>query len=317
MASSSTGPRLGIALGGGAARGWAHIGVLSALARLGVEPEIVCGTSIGALVGGIYAAGKLPQLEAWVSGLTRGSVVSLLDFTTAGGGAIGGRKLMDLYRRELGDPAIEELPKAFAAVATDLHTGSEVWLLEGSLLEAIRASISLPGVFTPVPARGRWLVDGGLVNPVPVNLCRALGAEIVIAVDLHSAALRANHGASKPGHEAQPAVVRDRSWWQRLARRSHGPESEAELEETPPSVASVIAASLDIMQARLSRSRLAGDPPDLLLTPSVRNVPTLEFSGGQATIEEGEDVVRRMTPAIVDLLGLESGPLAAPSGDTT
>ncbi len=306
MSSSSTRPRLGIALGGGAARGWAHIGVLSALARSGIEPEIVCGTSIGALVGGIYAAGKLGQLETWVASLTRRDVVSLLDFTTAGGGAIGGRKLMELYRRELGDPAIEELPKAFAAVATDLRTGSEVWLLEGSLLEAIRASISLPGVFTPVLARGRWLVDGGLVNPVPVSLCRALGAEIVIAVDLHGGALRPNHGASKPGHEAQPAVVRDRSWWQRLAGRSHEPEPESE-EETPHlSVASVIATSLDIMQARLSRSRLAGDPPDLLLSPSVRTVPTLDFAGGQATIEEGYDVVRRMMPALADVLGVDA-----------
>ncbi len=306
MSTSTPRPRLGIALGGGAARGWAHIGVLSALERLGVEPEIVCGTSIGALVGGLYAAGKLAQLEEWVSSLSRREVVTLLDFTTSGGGAISGRKLIELYRRELGDPAIEALPKAFAAVATDLHTGSEVWLLEGSLLDAIRASISLPGVFTPVLARGRWLVDGGLVNPVPVSLCRALGAEIVIAVDLHSGAARPNH---KPVAEAPPAVVRERTWWQRLARRRPAASGgEGEPATPPPSVASVVAASLDIVQARLARSRLAGDPPDLLLSPSVRHVPALEFAGGQPTIEEGYDVVRRMMPALTDLLGLEATP---------
>ncbi len=303
MSTSSPSPRLGIALGGGAARGWAHIGVLTALAEVGVEPEIVCGTSIGALVGGIYAAGKLAQLEAWVTALTRRDVVGLLDFTTAAGGAIGGRKLMELYRREIGDPALEELPKPFAAVATDLHTGSEVWLQEGPLLEAVRASISLPGVFTPVLVGGRLLVDGGLVNPVPVTLCRALGAELVIAVDLHGGAARPS---ARPAAEPHPAVVRDRRWWPRLARR-RPTERAGEREPAPPplSVASVVATSLDIIQARLARSRLAGDPPDLLLSPHVREVMPLDFIGGQTTIEEGYDVVRRMLPALDELLGRE------------
>lgn len=311
MSSKPSHPCLGLALGGGSARGWAHIGVLSALAQHGIEPAIVCGTSAGALVGGIWAAGRLPELEAWVGRLTRRDVVALLDFTMARGGAIGGRKLIELYRRQIGDLSIEDLPHRFAAVATELETGSEVWLQHGPLLHAIRASISLPGMFTPVLADGRWLVDGGLVNPVPVTLCRALGAEIVIAVDLHGSAGRPEH---RPRAESHPAVVRDGRWWQalsRLRRRAEdaaGEEAAAELPDTPeaPSTRAVIAAALDIMQARISRSRLAGDPPDLLLSPTVRHIAPLDFACGQPTIDEGYDVVRRMLPAIRDLLGLEA-----------
>ena len=316
MSTAKPQPRLGIALGGGAARGWAHIGVLSALAENGIEPEIVCGTSIGALVGGVYAAGKLPELESWVAALTRRDVIGLLDFTAAGGGAIGGRKLMQFFGAQVGELHIEELPLKFAAVATDLHTGTEVWLQVGPLLQAIRASLSLPGIFTPVFQDGRWLVDGGLVNPTPVSLCRALGAELVIAVDLHGA------GALRPGEAAELetplSVVQVRTGRSRLSRifsrRRTPPEEEAAAGEerepspkppVPPGVASVIATSLDIMQARLSRSRLAGDPPDLLLSPRVRQVPPLDFAGGRPTIEEGYHNVRAMLPALKDLLGID------------
>ncbi len=313
MASTNPRPRLGIALGGGAARGWAHIGVLAALAQQGIEPEIVCGTSIGALVGGIYAAGKLQELEAWVGQLTRRDVIGLLDFTASGGGAIGGRKLMDFFGRDLGELTIEELPRKYAAVATDLRTGTEVWLQVGPLLRAIRASISLPGMFTPVFQDGRWLVDGGLVNPTPVSLCRALGAELVIAVDLHGAATLRRE--EQPDLETPPSVVQVRTGRSRLSRifsrrrKNGGDETEEKPEENgkpaPPGVASVIATSLDIMQARLSRSRLAGDPPDLLLSPRVRQVAPLEFAGGRPTIDEGYDLVRRMLPALTDLLGTD------------
>lgn len=302
MSTNHSPLRLGIALGGGAARGWAHIGVLSALTGHGLAPDVVCGTSIGALVGGIYAAGKLSELEEWVGSLTRREVFSLVDFTMTGGGVIGGRRLMDFYREHLGDVTIEELPRRFAAVATDLETGSEVWLQEGPLLPAIRASISLPGLFTPVLRDGRWLVDGALVNPVPVTLCRALGAEVVIAVDLQSGAPHRPEVS-----EAQPAVVRE-SAGRRLAALfpwASPDEDEEPQEPVPPGVSGVIAQSLDIMQARLSRSRLAGDPPDVLLAPRVRHVPPLEFAGGQATIEEGYDVVRRALPTLRDILGLE------------
>ncbi len=300
-------PRLGIALGGGSARGWAHIGVLSGLRERGIEPEIVCGTSIGALVGGIYSAGKLDELEGWVKGLTRRDVLGLVDLTVGGGGVIGGRRLRELYERHLGDIAIEDLPRTFAAVATDLRSGSEVWLRSGSLLEAIRASISLPGMFTPVYREGRWLVDGALVNPVPVNLCRALGAEIVIAIDLHGAGRADPHAART--EKVEPAVVHPegrsepRIGFPTLFRPTTDPADEAV--PRAPGLAWVVQTALDIMQVRIGRSRLAGDPPDLLLAPRVLQIQPLDFAAGEGTIEEGRRVVRRMMPALSDLLGLD------------
>lgn len=299
--TKSGGARLGIALGGGAARGWAHIGVLAALAENGIEPDIVCGTSIGALVGGIYAAGGLRGLEAWVAGLTRRDVVALLDVGVGRGGALGGRKLVELYRRVAGDIAIEDLTRRFVAVATDIDTGAEVWLQQGPLIDAIRASISLPGVFAPVLADGRWLVDGGLVNPVPVTPCRALGAEIVIAVDLHGDAARPEHAVHAP---LPPVVVRADGQAASPARRRRGRRDVAgpTPAPAPPSARAVIMASLDIMQVGLCRSRLAADRPDLLLSPSVGDVVRLDFVGGQATIAQGYEVVRRTLPAIRELL---------------
>ena len=307
MSARTSRPCIGIALGGGSARGWAHIGVLSALLERGIVPEVVCGTSIGALVGGIYAAGKLKELESWVGDLSRRDVLGLLDLTVGGGGVIGGRRLMELYRRHLGEVVIEDLPRRYAAVATDLRSGAEVWLQKGSLLDAIRASISLPGLFTPVLQNGRWLADGGLVNPVPVNLCRALGAEIVIAVDLHGAA---RIGRQEDGSaETQPAVIRSLDRMPRLQELLRGyseDEGAVEADELkPPGLAWVIQAAVDITQVRIGRSRLAGDPPDILLRPRVLHVPPLEFAGGQATIDEGRRVVRRMMPALIDILGVE------------
>ncbi len=295
------GARLGIALGGGAARGWAHIGVLAALAENGIEPDIVCGTSIGALVGGIYAAGGLRGLESWVAGLTRRDVVALLDIGVGRGGALGGRKLVELYRRVAGDIAIEDLTPRFVAVATDIETGAEVWLQQGPLIDAIRASISLPGVFAPVLAGGRWLVDGGLVNPVPVTPCRALGAEMVLAVDLPGDAARPEHAAGAP---LPPVVVRADGEATSPGRRRRGRRDAAGATPAPasPSARAVIMASLDIMQVGLCRSRLAADRPDLLLSPSVGDVVRLDFVGGQATIQQGHEVVRRTLPAIRELL---------------
>lgn len=297
-------PRLGIALGGGSARGWAHIGVLAALAEQGIEPDVVCGTSIGALVGGIYVAGRLPELEQWVGRLTRRDVLRLVDFTVAGGGAIRGQRLMDFYRKQLGDLAIEDLPRPYAAVATDLHTGAEVWLQRGPLLSAVRASISIPGLFTPVLLDGRWLADGGIVNPVPVNLCRALGAEVVIAVDLHCNVVGRTRRRSAP----LPEPGRERAWLTRLGDLLPGSDDDERKEgtaEDPPRFAHVVLAAIDIMQHRISRSRLAGDPPDLLLSPRVEQVDPLEFAGGQPTIDEGRECVERMLPAIRHLLEAE------------
>ena len=301
MKQSGATPRLGLALGAGAARGWAHIGVVRALREAGIEPDIVCGTSAGALVGGIYAAGKLEALEQWVLSLTRVELFTLFDLTIARGGAVGGRRLMELYRDRIGDPDIESLPKKFAAVATDLRSGAEMWLQQGSLLTAIRASISIPGLFTPVEREGRWLVDGGLVNPVPVSLCRALGAEVVVAIDLNRGRLGR---APLQSAEVRAAVVRDSLGDGAGLLEDDGPDTgEPDPDARAPVIIDVITAAIDIMEDRIARSRLADDPPDLLLTPRLRHLQPLDFAGGQTTIDEGYKVMEGSLPALRELMG--------------
>lgn len=164
-------PRIGLALGSGSARGWAHIGVIRALEQAGVRPDIVCGTSIGALVGAAYVAGELDRLESWILKLRIADVLGFMDFSV-GSGVVKGDRLIDFFRRGVVDRPIEELAVPFAAVATSLRTGAEVWLRSGSMLDAVRASISLPGIFAPARWEGSLLVDGGLANPVPVSLAR-------------------------------------------------------------------------------------------------------------------------------------------------
>src|SRR5689334_25062815 len=176
-------PRIGLALGSGSARGWAHIGAIRALEERGVKFDLICGTSIGALVGAVYASRQLEQLEQWVTSLTWAKVWRLMDISFKGG-LIRGRTLFNLFRATFQDLDISELATPFGAVATELSSGREIWLRQGKVLDVVRASIAMPGLFTPVVRDGTVLVDGGLVNPVPVSMCRAFGAEIVIAVDL-------------------------------------------------------------------------------------------------------------------------------------
>ena len=196
-------PRIGLALGGGVARGWAHIGALRALRRYGIEPDVIAGSSVGALVGGAHLAGRLSALEDWARKLTRIKIVSYLDLKLSSGGLIGGTHLVAEMMRHIGDVKIEDLPAPFVAVSTDLVTGHEMWLREGSLVEAMRASFSLPGVFPPVKIDNQWLVDGALVNPVPVSVCRALGCQMVIAVTLSGDILGK---ARKPGAQVPTAA---------------------------------------------------------------------------------------------------------------
>ena len=180
---ASARPRIGLALGGGAARGWAHIGVLRALKSAGIEPDVIAGTSMGAVVGGAYAAGRLEELEDWARSVTRRRMLRFLDIKLWSTGLIGGGRLAGQLKETLGDVAIEELPLRYAAIATEIGTGHEIWLTQGSLVEAMRASYALPGIFPPVKVAGRWLMDGALVNPIPVAAARALGARVVIAVN--------------------------------------------------------------------------------------------------------------------------------------
>ncbi|HEY0301832.1 MAG TPA: patatin-like phospholipase family protein, partial [Rhizomicrobium sp.] len=182
----STRPSIGLALGGGAARGFAHIGVLKTLAAHGIVPDVIVGTSIGAVVGGCYAASQLEGLESWARGLKVRSIFSYLDISLSGSGLISGSHLATKLTETLADRRIEDLPVRFAAIATEFNTGHEIWLTRGRVADAMRASYALPGIFPPVKIGGRWLVDGALVNPVPVSAARALGARLVIAVNLNA-----------------------------------------------------------------------------------------------------------------------------------
>lgn len=290
-------PTIGLALGGGAARGWAHIGVIQALDNIGVRPDVVAGTSIGALVGAACCAGKIAELEQWVLQLTRKDVISFMDLTF-NGGMLKGQRLMDFFRQHFIDSSIEDLDVPFGAVSTNLHTGAEVWLRRGSTLDVVRTSIALPGLFSPVWHEGQLLVDGCLVNPVPVSLARAMGADIVIAVDL-SADVLGRHltpatetKTDSPGYE-----------WMRKLRADFGSLLPAPTpdEQRLPSVFDVVASSLNIMQVRITRSRMAGDPPDITLTPRLAQLGLLDFHQAASTIAAGHRAVEASAQALRDL----------------
>lgn len=293
-------PRIGLALGGGAARGWAHIGVLRELAEAGYAPDVIAGTSIGAVVGGCFAADKLDQLEAFATGLTKRRVVGLMDFHIGGSGLISGGRLKRLLERDLDGVRIEALPQRFVAIATELGSGHEIWLTHGPLVEALRASYALPGVFDPVKLGGRWLMDGALVNPVPVTACRALGADVVICVNLNSdlagrGTIIQNHG-SEPDPELIPEleVKPNPSWIGNItgaARRVRGLIGRNS--DPRPGLAGVMIDAFNITQDRISRSRLAGDPPDVMIGPKLGRVGLFDFHRAEETIEFGRQAARR------------------------
>jgi NTE family protein len=303
--------KIGLALGSGSARGWAHIGVIRALADHGIEPHIVCGTSIGALVGAAYASGRLDAFEAWVRELDWWSIVRFMDPAIAGGGFMEGEHLMKVMAEHLHAGDMQDLPTTFATVATNLRTGQEVWLQRGSLLEAVRASFALPGLFTPVRHDDSWLVDGGLVNPVPVSLCRSLGADVTIAVNLNGDIV----GRHLPTFQAVAREKRNTSpaLWEQFTERLHAGLKDsnfgrlvARREPPGPGMFDVVASAINIMQDRITRSRMAGDPPDVLLAPRLAHIGLLEFDRAEEAIEEGRRAVERMLPALRPLLKPDS-----------
>ncbi len=309
MALTRRAPRLGLVLGSGSARGWAHIGVLQALQEEGVRPDVVCGASIGALVGAAYAAGELERFADWVLSLGMREVFGFMDFKLSGG-MLKGEKLIAFWRSHFADFDIENSPLPFAAVATDLHSGAEVWLREGSIAEAVRASIALPGLFTPVQrSDGRLLVDGGIVNPVPTSLARAMGADIVIAVDLNAdilhrhmqplATLEPEEEPARP-EPAGPPTADPQDWMQRLRAWLPAPR---EGEPGPPraktpSVLDVVMTSVTIMQMRITRSRMAGDPPEVVVAPSLTHLGLLDFHRAAEAIEEGRRAAQASLPQL-------------------
>ena len=292
-------PRIGLALGSGSARGWAHVGVIRALEQAGIRPDLVCGTSIGALVGAAYAAGEMDRFEKWLLGLRLTDVISLMDVNLSGG-LIKGERLMDFFRSKFVDRPVDELDIPFAAVATALHSGAEVWLREGSTIDAVRASIALPALFTPVMREGRILVDGGLVNPVPVSLARAMDADVVIAVDLNSDILGRH---VRKNHEPEPQTAETGEWMNKLQQRlSALMPASADDGPRAPAMLDVIAASINIMQVRIGRSRMAGEPPDLIVTPRLSQLGLLDFHRSKEAIEEGKRATEAILPSLHALI---------------
>jgi len=293
-------PKIGLALGGGAARGWAHIGVIKALVANGVVPDIITGTSMGALVGGVWAAGKLDELEAWTRGINKRRILGLMDFRLGGAGLIGGGRLAEILLKNLGPLSIEDLPVRFAAIATEVGTGHEIWLTQGNLTDAMRASYAMPGIFSPVKIAGRWLMDGALVNPIPVSAARALGARVVIAVNLHAeifgrGTVIQNHGFDEePSPRPVPVEVRDNRFGSmfridRLIRRQFFGEPN----DGPRGISSVMVDAFNITQDRIARSRLAGDPPDVMISPKLGRIGLFEFQQAARAIQLGEEATER------------------------
>ena len=293
-------PKIGLALGAGAARGWSHIGVLHELAAQGLMPDIIAGASIGAVVGGCFAAGQLKGLEDFARSLTPRRVFSLMDITFSGAGLIGGGRLKKLLEDLLADASFEGLPLRFGAVATELGSGHEVWLTTGGLSESIRASYALPGIFEPVKISGRWLFDGALVNPIPVTLCRALGADIVIAVNLVSDTL------------GRASVVSDELSADRGAgqfERTAGSNFRQQFSRTAggaPSMANAMMEAFNITQDRIARSRLAGDPPDVMIKARIGKIGLFDFHRADELIAIGREAARK---AMEDV-ALETGFIA-------
>lgn len=301
-----TRPRIGLALGSGSARGWAHIGVIDALAEAGIEPDIVCGTSIGALVGAAYVAGRLAELRQWAEIATWREIIGLINVRFSGGGLIDGKEVVQFLRRlEIGAP-IESYPKAYAAIATDLVTGREIWLQSGPIHEAVRASIALPAIFSPARIDDKWLVDGGLSNPVPVSVCRALGADVIIAVNLNGDLLgrrfEAQPDASAPTASAVPHEIFDRVL-SHLPPAMREQTAQIALQLLPkamsaPGYFDVLANSINIMQDHITRTRLAGEPPHVMLLPRLRDMGLMEFDRAKEAIAEGRICVEQALPML-------------------
>jgi NTE family protein len=299
-------PSVGVVLGGGAALGFAHIGVIRALMARGLVPEVIAGTSMGAVVGGCYAAGRLDTLEAWARGLTARSVLSYLDFNFSGSGLIWGNRLARRLEAALGNVTIEDLPCRFAAIATEIGTGHEIWLTRGRLVEAMRASFTLPGIFAPVHLGGRWLVDGTLVNPVPVAAARALGARLVVAVNLADlfgrGATIADHGSDSSDELTRQLLHRRRPGLGGLFRPEQIVKREFLGQPGRPGIVTVMIEAFNVMQDRIARARLAGDPPDVLITPRLRGIGLFEFHRAADAIALGAEAAEKAIEPLTEAL---------------
>ena len=292
-------PTIGIALGSGAARGWAHIGVMRGLTEAGIVPDIVAGTSIGALVGGCDVAGRLDALEAFARGLSRRRLLTLLDVTLAGAGLIKGERLTRMLEDNIGDMLIEDLDRRFVAISTELTTGHEVWMRTGRLAEAMRASYALPGIFPPLKVDGRLLIDGALVNPIPTSVARAFGARLVIAVNLNPDAM--GRSMLLAGDDQRVPSYIDETNGQVLTafkRKIFGTRA------FEPSIVNVMLGALNISLDRIARARLASDPPDVTITPKVGAIGLSDFDKADEMVDLGREAAFAALPRIREMLTL-------------
>jgi NTE family protein len=305
--------KVGIALGSGSARGWSHIGVIRSLLEAGIPIDFTCGASIGALVAGSFAAGFLDPLDRWVRKLSWSHIIGFMDVMIPRSGLVEGEKISGYLRGVLSDPRIEDLPVPFSAIATDLKTGKEVWIREGSLIDAVRASISLPGIFTPYGKNGHWLVDGGLVNPVPVSPCRMMGADIVIAVNLNSDIMgkpKVRRMADPPNNNKKNGTSsRAQGRWAAFLNQTVQQGNLTlfrqifqEQPERGPSLFDVMATSVKIMQDAITCQRLLTDPPDVLIKPKLAHIGLMEFNRADEAIEEGKRAMDLQLPMLRDML---------------
>ena len=303
-------PTIGLVLGGGAARGFAHIGVIRTLAAKGLKPDVICGTSIGAVVGGALATDRLDVLEAWARSLSKRRVLGYLDVSLGGSGLITGARLAARLDEALGDIAIEDLPVRFAAIATEIGTGHEIWLTRGRLANALRASYTLPGIFAPTRVSGRWLVDGALVNPVPVSAARALGARLVVAVNLNAELLGRGTTISSHGSD-ESDLLREALGQRRGLRGLLGSEREMKRQVLgapgSPGLLTVMSEAFNIMQDRITRARLAGDPPDVLIQPHLGPVGLFDFHRADETIALGAQAAERAIGPLVEAVAALTG----------
>lgn len=297
--------RIGLVLGSGAARGWSHIGVIDALAEAGIVPDVISGTSMGALVGAAFASGRLDAMRDWALAADRRAVASLVDVGLLQGGLVDGERIVD-WLGQLGVTGnIEDLPLPYAAVATDLATGREIWLREGPVDRAVRASIALPGILSPIEHNGQWLVDGGLVNPVPVSVCRAMGADFIIAVNLNQDLLGrrlTREPDAALSDTVKPANLLEMVRSMPSALRAQAASFRLFGTGLAPGYFDVLANALNIMQDHITRSRLAGEPPHALILPSVIDIGIMDFHRAAEAIAEGRAATERMLPAIKEKL---------------
>lgn len=304
---NSSRPKIGLALGSGSARGWSHIGIIEALLKEGVKPDIICGCSIGAFVGSAYVAGKLDYLKEWALSLTRTKIMGLMDVNIAHGGIINGDLISDFLRGMLGDKQISQYTYPFAAIATDLMTGREIWLQEGVMHEAVRASISIPGIFAPFKIGDRWLLDGGLVNPVPISICRALGADFIIAVNLNGDLISRRSLTSEVNYSKSNAKRFTHDLLEKLPAQipkaikehvSHIIPNLFQPAADSPGYFDVLVNSLNIMQDKITRSRLAAEPPHIMLMPRLNNFSLMDFFKAEEAIKEGRECVEQSRPLL-------------------